>query len=212
METKGILHQKQKYSMKIDGKIRKELSSWALPLLVLAILYATGLHTEVVGAVQRVFLSIGISKPDTSPSEANADAEYLPYSFYLKDKDGTIVSADNFRNKVLFINHWATWCPPCVAEMPNIQSLYNKVDTSKVAFIMISFDKDPDKAQRFTERKGHTFPVYFPASPLPSLLESEVIPTTFVIAADGRLVSKKEGMAHYDTDEFLAFLHSLAEN
>jgi thiol-disulfide isomerase/thioredoxin len=200
--------------MKINEKIKQGLSGWAMPLLVIGILYATGLHTEVIGAVQKVFLATGISQPDTSlPTSEGTETDrsrLLPYTFTLTDINGAKVEASHFKNKVLFINHWATWCPPCVAEMPNIQRLYNKVDTNKVEFIMISFDKDPEKARKFMKRKGHTFPIYFMAGPLPAELDSDVIPTTFVIAPDGRIVTKKEGMADYDTKVFLNFLHKLA--
>lgn len=109
------------------------------------------------------------------------------------------------------MNLWATWCPPCVAEMPGIQQLYNKVDTSKVEFVMISLDENVEKARKFVHRKQYTFPVYQLEGNLPEVYRTASIPTTFVIAPDGRIVIREEGMAQYDDERFIEYLRKLSE-
>lgn len=181
--------------------LRRELISWSIFLAVGLTLYLTGWHTEVIGQLQRVILATGIMRPDT-------DAETLgeaSYAFDLYDAQGQRVDFDDFRGKTVFLNFWATWCPPCVAEMPDIHDLYQKKG-DKVVFIMLSLDKEPDQARAFVERKGFTFPIYFPASPLPEVYDFGTIPTTYVISPRGEIVLARSGMAKYDTRSFREFL------
>src|SRR5690606_12751282 len=66
------------------------------------------------------------------------------YAFTIKDLEGNIKSFDDYKNKVIFLNLWATWCGPCRAEMPSIQKLYNKTQSDDVVFIMLSIDREED--------------------------------------------------------------------
>ena len=112
----------------------------------------------------------------------------------------------------VFINIWATWCPPCVAEMPNINSLYNKIENKDdIVFLMISHDDEMKTARTWIKRKGFDFPVYKLASPLPDVFETGVVPSTFVVSPEGKIVVSKTGMANYDTKRFKKYLLKLAE-
>jgi thiol-disulfide isomerase/thioredoxin len=111
----------------------------------------------------------------------------------------------------VFLNRWATWCPPCVAKLPGIQRLYKQMHTSKVAFVMLSLDENLEKTRRFIKRKACTFPVYQLTGDVPEAYTTASIPTTFVIAADGRIVVRKEGMAQYDDEKFVSFLRTLSK-
>ena len=128
----------------------------------------------------------------------------------MTDMNGRTVDFGSLKGKVVFVNIWATWCPPCVAEMPNIQKLYEKTDGEAIAFVMLSVDQEGlAKVKKYIDRKGYTFPVYLPASPLPQELQSSAIPTTFIISPEGMIVARQEGMAEYDTPEVREFLQSL---
>ncbi len=130
----------------------------------------------------------------------------------MVDLEGNTIAFESLRGKVVFMNIWATWCPPCVAEMPNIQSLYEKVGSDKIAFVMLSVDEGGmGKVKKFIDRKGFTFPVYMPASPLPQEFYSQAIPTTFILSPDGKIITRQEGMAEYDTQEMRDFLQTLVK-
>jgi len=187
---------------------KRELTEWGVIIGIFLVLYATGLHTEVIGRMQQVLLWTGIMQPETT--EPAASREQADYNFPLVTLDGQQASLRDFRGKTVFMNFWATWCPPCVAEMPNIHSLYKKTDPEKVAFVMVSMDDSREKARKFIQRKGFDFPVYLPAGPVPALYQSSTIPTTFVISPDGKIVSKREGMAEYDTRRFRDFLQRIS--
>jgi thiol-disulfide isomerase/thioredoxin len=203
----------------------KDTPGWLVMLAIFGILYFTGLHTEAIGQVQRLLLATGIKKADvpepivastsvtdvgeTAPSGSAARAGA---GFQMVGLDGKTVSFESLNGKVIFLNIWATWCPPCIAEMPNIHSLYKKVDPDKIAFVMLSVDEGGmNKVKKFIDKKGYTFPVYLPASQFPQEFYSSAIPTTFIISPAGQIVAKQEGMAEYDTPEVLAFLQSLAK-
>ena len=92
--------------------------------------------------------------------------------------------------------------------MPNIDALYEEM-SPHVEFIMISRDKDRNKAIEWVEKNGYDFPIYFLKYRLPETLQSQSIPTSFVIAPTGEIVMKHVGMSNYDTQEFRDFLKSI---
>lgn len=189
--------------------MKKEIRFWVIISTIFLSLYLSGLHTEVAGFAQRIILSTGLIAPE---AEANyIDHSEEEYDFKLKNLDGSFISFSELKGKVIFMNIWATWCAPCIAEMPNIQNLYEKIDSSKVAFVMLSTDQSEEKVHKFIDRKGFTFPVYLAASNVPSEFRVPSIPTTFVFSKEGKIVSKNVGMANYDKKSFIKFLNKLIE-
>jgi thiol-disulfide isomerase/thioredoxin len=191
---------------------KKEFKEWGIFVAIIAIMYITGLHTEVAAFAQRAVLSTGLMTADTDMESDRKDV--IDYNFKIKSMDGEVVELSQFKNKVIFINLWATWCPPCRAEMPSIQSLYDKMkDNEDIVFVMLSLDKagSEGKINKFIDKKSFDFPVYLPATEVPNVLRSPSIPTTFVVAKNGKIVSKKVGMAKYDTKSFENFLMKQTE-
>ena len=201
----------------------KNIPGWAVMLAIFGVLYLTGLHTEAIGQVQRILLATGIKNADVPETLQNPDAKAVVDAaaaanstmagagFKMVDLQGNQVNFESLKGKVVFLNIWATWCPPCIAEMPNIQRLYDKVASDKIAFVMLSVDEGGmEKAKKFIDKKNYSFPVYMPASNFPQEFYSNAIPTTFIISPDGKIVAKQEGMADYDTPEVVAFLQQLA--
>ena len=143
------------------------------------------------------------------PAIDEATPETADYNFMLIDQQGNRKPFADFKEKVVFINFWATWCPPCIAEMPDINSLYEDQKTQGIEFVLISLDDDFQKAKDFLQKKEFAFPIYQLASPLPEVYESSAIPTTYVISPEGKIVVTKSGMAKYNTRKFKDFLQSL---
>jgi thiol-disulfide isomerase/thioredoxin len=127
----------------------------------------------------------------------------------LIDVNGQPVQFADLKGKVVFINNWASWCPPCIAEMPSIQQLKNKLKGENIVFVMVSFDEDRDKATAFMKKKGYDFEVYYPGNKYSFLTES--IPTTFILDKTGRLISEHTGMADYSEDEVVTNLKELID-
>lgn len=199
-----------------------KVPGWLVMLVIFGGLYVTGLHTQVMGQMQRLVLATGLMKPEVPPvndevatKESDSSQPAFPladFDFTLRNMQGEAVQLESLKGKVIFMNLWATWCPPCLAEMPGIQNLYEKVQSDRIAFVMVSLDEDPAKAKKFVERIGYTFPVYTPGSQMPQQYGAgNVIPTTFVISPEGKVVVQKDGMADYDSKEFREFLLNLAK-
>ena len=196
---------------------RKTLISW-LPLALFALVMLSPLRPIVLGGLQRGLLATGLMKADVPVAPATATPVALtngsayPHNLPLTTLDGKAVNLSELKGKVVFVNLWASWCPPCVAEMPGIYALYNKVDHSKVAFVMLSLDEDPAKARKFVQKRGYTFPVYLRTAELPAPFNSSAIPSTVILGPDGQVAARHDGMAEYDTPEFLAALNNLAKS
>lgn len=194
---------------------RKSIISW-LPLALFTLVLFTPLRTPVLGGIQRGLLATGLWKSELPapaaakmPVSLTGNAAY-PHNLPLTTLDGKLVNLSDLRGKVVFVNLWASWCPPCVAEMPGIHALYKKMDPKKVAFVMLSLDENPAKAQALLKRQRYTFPVYFPAGPLAPPFDSNSIPSTVILGPDGQVAARHDGMAEYDTPEFKAALDKLA--
>lgn len=207
--------------MKNDKKEKNTKKTWIQygVFAVIAItLYATGLHTEVIGFAQRGILATGLMNPNvkdiTQVGESENDMaiasefEKADFSLKLMDRDGNITSLEALKGKVIFMNFWATWCPPCIAEIPSIDKLHKDMG-DEVAFVMLSLDQDFELAKAFDKRKGYNMPIYAPASNLPPMYQSSAIPTTYVIDAKGNLALTHKGMADYNDEGFKKFLRSL---
>ena len=196
---------------------KRTLIEYLIIALVFLILYLTGLHTEVIGFMQRGLLATGLITPkiemtnqDDSQADITASTTAIPADFnlMLMDEDGQTILLEDFKGKPIFMNMWATWCPPCIAEMPNINKLYKEIG-SQVNFVMIALDDDFETAKAFNTRKGFDLPIYTLQSRRPPMYQSTTVPTTYVISADGQLMLTHKGMANYNTSKFKKFLEGL---
>lgn len=194
------------------SKFVRHARPWLIVIGVFLLLKVTGLGSGISSLTQSAMLKAGVM--DIQPYTADAREQTFDYNFSVKDLDGKKLDMNELKSKVIFLNLWATWCGPCRVEMPSIQNLYNSVDKDKVVFVMLSLDQEGQtpKIQQFIDAKAFTFPVYQPASPLPKILRVTTIPTTFIIAPDGKVKTRKTGTANYDTEEMRGFLRGLVVN
>jgi thiol-disulfide isomerase/thioredoxin len=190
---------------KRKGPSKRDIIELSVIVIIFAVIYITGSQAEVFGKVQQAFLKTGVVNISLPEEQVTSGADY---NFQLVDSEGAQLDVRALKGKTIFINMWATWCAPCVAEMPSINALYNKIENKdEIVFLMISYDKEMRNARSWIKRKGFDFPVYQLTSPLPDMYETGVVPSTFVISSEGKVVLSKTGMANYDTKRFLKFLN-----
>ncbi|WP_109833151.1 TlpA family protein disulfide reductase [Reichenbachiella versicolor] len=179
-------------------KVKKETKEVITVLAIFGLLYFTGWGKHVSAFMQKGILMTGIISPTIIQEKEAVSADY---NFLLSDAEGNKVNFNEFKGKYIFLNFWATWCPPCIAEMPDINDLYLKVENSNTKFVMINLDQNFEKAKEYIAKKGYEFPIYKISSRRPEVFQSQSIPTTFIISPEGKIIVKKTGMAKYNTEE-----------
>ncbi|QOV19594.1 redoxin domain-containing protein [Blautia liquoris] len=122
--------------------------------------------------------------------------------FELKDQYGQMHHLSDYRGKIIFLNFWATWCPPCRAEMPDIQKLYESYQTKEDPEVVIlgiaapgyGKEQDEEEVKKFLQDNGYTYPVLMDTGG--DLFEQYSIysyPTTFMITAEGKVFGYANG-------------------
>lgn len=156
----------------------------------------------------RVFISgLLASGPKAITEEKQILLSPADYQWTFTDIDGREYRLNDFAGKPVFLNFWATWCPPCIAEMPDIQELYDTFG-QQAAFILLS-GEDPKVVQSFMQRKGFNMPVYQLRYSVPEVFASQSIPVTFVISAEGKIVIRKTGAAKWNSSSMIALMNNL---
>ena len=145
----------------------------------------------------------------SSPSELDASEvkKLSTYNWDISTLDGETDNLSRSKNSVAVVNLWATWCPPCIAELPNFQNLYDEFG-SQVDFYFVSAE-DPSVVGRFLQKKDYDLPMYIETTRPPTELRVNTIPTTFVIDKNGNIVLQKTGVARWDSEEVKALLRRL---
>jgi len=160
----------------------------------------------------RGLMAVGAFKPDPDDyaRDHKTPANLPDYSY--RDTSGNIISISNLKNKVVFVNYWATWCPPCLAEMPSVNRLYMKFKNNpNVVFIMVDTDNDLPKSKAYLKNNNYNLPLYTPVNKFPDTILDGTIPTTLIFGKNGKLKYKHTGAADYNSDKFNEFLEREAE-
>lgn len=198
----------------MNNKLKKNIIEYGLFAVIVLGIYFSGIHTEIIGFAQRGLLATGAMNPDVEQIDEVTKTNKVPvikadFSMKLVNSKGERISLEQYRGKTIFINFWATWCPPCIAEMPGINDMYNDIDKDKIEVLMVSFDRKFDKAIQYKNSNDFDFEIYAPAAAIPQMYDSPSIPTTFIINSKGELAFTHKGMADYNRDDFKEFLRSL---
>ena len=116
--------------------------------------------------------------------------------FTLNDLEGNEVSLSSFQGKVILLDFWATWCPPCRQEIPGFINLYKKYKDKGVEIIGVSLDKSPDKVKTFVEKGKVNYPILMGNKEVTELYGGvRSIPTTIIIDRDMNIVGQHVGFA-----------------
>ena len=185
--------------------IRKNLFTLLLTALLAVIL----LVPTAKAVFLKAMLGTGLFNAGTKKEISNKGiAAIAPLSF--TDKNGSTLNTADLRGKVIFINFWATWCPPCMAEMGSVNALYNKLKNDPhFVFILADADNNLLQSTAFMSKHQYNLPVYTITGPIPENIFGGTLPTTLIVDTQGQLVQRHEGMANYDTQSMMKFLTSL---
>lgn len=133
-----------------------------------------------------------------------------PQAFALRDVNGKLYSVSDFTGKVTVINFWATWCPPCVEEIPSLNRLREKMKNKQFQLISINYAESPKQIRDFMQQVKVDFPVLVdPEGKMAKQWRVIAFPSTFVIGPDGKIKYGVNAAIHWDTDEVINKLNKL---
>ncbi|QQL48761.1 TlpA family protein disulfide reductase [Mucilaginibacter ginkgonis] len=177
----------------------------AIFIIVLAV-FVLYLPTRVM--LMRGLMKIGLFNPSVS---TETDHPVQAGDVVFQDSAGKQISLSSLKGKVVFINFWATWCPPCIAELPSIDDLHTKLkDNQNIVFIAVDADADFGRSLPFIAKHGYHVPLFIPVSTVPQSLMGNAIPATVVIDKQGMIMFRHDGAANYSGTKFRDFLTALA--
>jgi thiol-disulfide isomerase/thioredoxin len=128
--------------------------------------------------------------------------------FKLKDLSGNNYNFNSTQDRVKIISFWATWCPPCIAELPSLQALYNEFGEN-MDFVFVS-NEDPETILKFLNKNSYNFPVYIPQeNPKSIYFNPNSIPRTLLIDHKNRVRIFKEGAANWSSEKVRALVGNL---
>jgi thiol-disulfide isomerase/thioredoxin len=133
------------------------------------------------------------------------------YAWSVRAENGDEVPLERLRGKVALLNFWATWCVPCVNELPSIARLNTLITDLDVEVLCLTCDP-PDTVHKILASKGIALPVYFYQGEPPGLFASDTIPATFILARDGTVAFRHLGSARWDGDRTISFLKRLVDS
>ena len=145
----------------------------------------------VAGAVAFLALVVVLSREKSKP-EAELPAE-AP-AFTLDDAEGRTVALAGHRGRTVLLHFWATWCPPCVAESPELEALYRALGPQGLVLLAVSVDNDWGPVRRFVAQHGVTYPVLLdPQAEVAHRYGTYKYPESYLVGGNGRVLRRWVG-------------------
>ncbi|MGN6264608.1 MAG: TlpA family protein disulfide reductase [Ginsengibacter sp.] len=192
--------------MNIKPIFQKIKKHWGSIIFYAVILFFV-LNTDAKSWVLRQVIATGVL--NTGIKKDAPDKQPVTTSFSFSSPEGNTLTSSTLQGKVVFINFWASWCPPCRAEMPSLNSLYLTLkNDSRFVFLFVSEDDDRTKASEYLKKNNFSIPMYYRNQVSPEMF-SGTLPTTIVLDKKGNIVMKHTGLAGYDNEKFITQLKSL---
>jgi len=179
---------------------------------VAAVIALVGIVLLIAGQMRDNRPAATHEREQESPAVAAGDKAA---NFKLEALDGSTVSLDQLRGKVVFLNIWATWCGPCREEMPSMETLYDELRTNR-DFVMLAVSQDTKGrivVAPYVEKNGYHFKVLLdPENKVGEAYEVSGVPETFIIDRGGRIVAHHMGAFDWSRPDVKDALRQLLES
>ncbi len=182
---------------------RNDTRKWLLVGLAIVISWLI-----FVSLTSRLLKDGELAPPSLERSTSPRPAEF---AWTLLDLDGKPVEFAQFKGKPILLNLWATWCGPCLKEMPSIAKLAasKELKGRNIAFVCVSTDESAEALRQFMKDQAWNVTV-LRATSIPPAYQSEGIPATFLITPEGQIAAAELGAAQWDDPSVVAFLQKMA--
>ena len=188
-------------------KIQKPKTSNIVFIIALAFLIIPQTRKPI-----QVFLNKGLTLFSPSVIDKDKSKKLVDYDWNLIDESSASFNLREAKGKVLIINFWATWCPPCIAEMESLQKLYNTFSSNEeVEFLFVTHDPFK-KINTFKEKENYSFPAYRQITKEPNVFNVSSIPRTFIIDKEGNILVDKTGASNWSSKKVVKLIERLVEN
>ena len=175
----------------------------------------------IVAALAFYGLKDDFSRKEQSPAAVVQDrtntlkleipkAPTLAPEFELKDPAGKQLSLRELRGKVVFLNFWATWCAPCIEEMPAMEKLHQELEKDGLVILAVNFQESPERVKEFFTKHNLTFTALLDRDgKVSELYQAWALPVSVVINKDGKIAARAMGSKDWYSDEALQFFRKL---
>ncbi len=176
--------------------------------------YPAAIAVSLIVTIALIVVSLVQDDSSLESVKMSSIGEGIPApDFTFPGLDGKNTSLSNYKGKVVLVNIWATWCPPCVYEMPSMQKLYNEFNGKNFEILAVSIDAaGVDAVAPFMKKHKLSFPALMdPKGTIKSMYRVTGIPESFIIDKQGVLVGKIIGARDWATQEVFGFFQDLIQ-
>ncbi len=176
-----------------------------LSIFTLAVILLPAQETPKMSPVQEKLWKAGFGIPQNAMSAPD---------FSVTDLEGNAISLKDLKGKVVLLNLWATWCPPCRAEMPSLEKLHQTLKGSNFTILAVGTPTPPRETRgkiiNFIKDNNYTFPVIVDEShTVSNMYGSGSIPTSWIVDAEGKVVARFVGGMDWNSDFIIGILQDL---
>ena len=131
------------------------------------------------------------------------------HDFKAELNDGSIINLKDYHHRFVLLNFWATWCVPCLKEMPDLEKVYQQMGSKKLLVLAIGMGEDKSSIRKFNEKYGFTFPIVADTTlEIARLYGVENIPITYLINPQGIIIGRALGIRDWASQELIEFMDS----
>ncbi len=191
------------------NKVWQYIKKNGVTMLMVGFIVVMFVSPDAKSFVLRQLMATGIFNASIDNKSADK-SDHANIDFEFSDEKGSIQNTSSLRGKVVFINFWASWCPPCRAEFPSIETLYSKFkDNPDVFFLTINQDNDLATGRAYLNKEHFSVPLFTTNGNVPREIYSGALPTTVVLDKDGTIRYHNTGFANYASSKFLKQMEEL---
>ncbi|UJF28730.1 TlpA family protein disulfide reductase [Kaistella sp. 97-N-M2] len=175
-----------------------------LNIIVIAFIAVLFLFPEVKLKLKDLFFPVAAIENAVTLQDSDMDIE-------LKGINAPNTNLKNLKgDKLIFLNFWGTWCPPCREEWPTIQKLYDS-KKGKIDFVLIAMQDEEEKVVKFMKDNNYSVPVYIAQSPISNTVLPKVFPTTFLLDKNGRILLKEDASKDWNSKSVHQFIDTFTK-